>query len=376
MKVAYCIRPDYIELSGGDAVQMLKTKEHVEKLFPAVSISIIVSPNDLTSKYDLIHVFNFSTYTISREFIKKAKDINIPIVTSSIYWDYSYASTSKIFNYIGVFNHVSDALMKVMIPIARLIGLIFAKPVGVSRAFRRNAQWMFDHSDIIAPNSEEEGELLLKMINRTKERKKVEIVYNATDITQNKNNNSIKKEEFLKKYNIPDNYILQAGRIEFCKNQLNLLTSLKKHPEIPIVFVGKVFDVSYFKKLNKLAKKRGNVYFIDAVPYNEMNNFFRYARLHVLLSLRESPGLVNIESLAYECPIVISDQRFMPVNTYFENQPYVVNPLNIISIRNIILKAYNERTINPFNFNKFSWDNVAYQTYNIYIKLYHQKKNK
>ena len=118
-----------------------------------------------------------------------------------------------------------------------------------------------------------------------------------------------------------------------------------------------------------MAKKRGNVYFIDAVPHSEINIFYKYAKLHVLLSLRESPGLVNIEALSYGCPIVISEKRFLPVNTYFSNQPYVVNPLKINEIKEIILNAYKHGIILPFNFEKFSWDNVSKQTFSIYKEI-------
>lgn len=362
MKVAFCIRPDYMELMGGDVIQMLKTKKYLEKYF-SVEIDVLTKPEDINSKYDIVHVFNFSTYIVSKKYINKAIENDIPVVSSPIYWDYSYASTTKLFYLFPFLRHLDEFSIKIFRKIILLVGCVFVKPNVVSFVFKRNAKWMFEKSTIVAPNSIEEAGLLLKWIDIEKS-EKIRVVYNATDITSN--NIQIDENLFHRRFNIPKDYILQVGRIEYCKNQLNLVAALKDNSEIPIVFVGKIVDHKYYEKIKKLVKTRGNVYFIDAVEHSEINAFFKYAKLHVLLSLRESPGLVNIEALSNNCPIVISDERFLPVKTYFGNQPYVVNPLNIEKIKEVVVDAYKNRKIVPFDFEKFSWETVSNQTYSIY----------
>lgn len=365
MKIAFCIRPEYDNPLGGDAVQMLKTKEYLEKSYD-VLIKIITDPKMITNEFAIIHVFNFSTYQISRAFIQNAIEKKIPVVSSPIYWDYSYASTSKLFNLFPHLTYLDEFTINIFRKTAQLIGNVYNKPATISSVFRKNVQWMYKNSRFVAPNSLEEANLLLKWI-KSDNLDKIRIVYNATDT---KKSQIIENEDvFLKKYNIPKDYILQIGRIEYCKNQLNLITALKDNPEIPIVFIGKVIDLKYYKKIRKVADKRGNVYFIDFIPHDMLNSFYRFAKLHVLLSLRESPGLVTIEALSNKCAIVISDERFVPLKTYFENQPYVTNPLRIKSIKGIVLNAYMNTQTNPFDFNKFSWETVALQTYNIYNEI-------
>jgi len=368
MKIAFCIRPNYDSPMGGDAIQMLKTKKYLEKNYD-VLIDIITDPKEITTKYSIVHVFNFSTYRTTRKFVKKANEYGIPVVSSPIYWDYSYASTGKLFYLFGYLKYINEFTINIFKNIILFLGYILSKPVGISFLFKQNAKWLFEHSNIIAPNSIEEANLLLAWINKKDVTNKIRIVYNATDIEENKTNTQISEKLFFNNYAIPKDYILQVGRIEYCKNQLNLIVALKDNPEIPIVFVGRVIDLTYYKKLKNISTKRGNVYFIDAVSHTEISTFFKYAKLHVLLSLRESPGLVNIESLSNGCPIVISDERFLPVNTYFSNQPYVVNPLNIKEVKDVILNAYKNRVISPFDFEKFSWDTVSKQTYNIYSEI-------
>lgn len=365
MRVGFCIRPEYNSFAGGDVVQMLKTKAYIEQNF-SVEIEIISSPNNLTNDFDIVHVFNFSTYKISKEFIEQAKSLNIPVVSSSIYWDYSFASTAKLFCQIPKLNQLNEFTIGILKHITKVIAYIINKPEIVSPRFKRNAKWMYENSDIVAPNSLEEAGLLLKWI-KSNDEDKIRVVYNAAEKSENKAN--IDENLFHQKYNIPKDYILQVGRIEFCKNQLNLVYALRNDKNIPIVFVGKITDEKYYTKIKKIANRRGNVFFIDAVPYNEIGMFYKFARLHVLLSLRESPGLVSIEALANSCPIVISDERFLPLNTYFKNQPYIANPLNIRNIRSVVLEAYQFRKLEPFDFLKFSWNNVADQTYKIYLEI-------
>ena len=89
-----------------------------------------------------------------------------------------------------------------------------------------------------------------------------------------------------------------------------------------------------------------------------------------MLSFRESPGLVSLEALSQGCPVVVSDERFAPIYTYFANNDgvEVTNPLNLSSIRSAILKSYDKSDV-KFDVERFSWVNVANQTYEAYKSL-------
>ena len=195
---------------------------------------------------------------------------------------------------------------------------------------------------------------------------KIHVVYNGTDAEAG---NIMEEEAFFNKYDIPRDYILQVGRIECVKNQMNVLYALRNDKKIPIVFIGKVAEPSYYKKLKKMANKRGNVFFIDGVAHEDINSFYYYARLHVLISLRESPGLVSLEALMNKCPIVVSSERYTPVKTYFFDQPYVVDPFDIDMIRETLLLAYNERCVVNNNVTTFTWKKAAEQTFEAYKKV-------
>ena len=224
-----------------------------------------------------------------------------------------------------------------------------------------------DQSDIILPNSREEGELLLKFAKLESQKRKIHVVYNGVEV-----NNSKKDDEdssFFQELHLPSDYVLEIARIEYIKGQLNLISSLEDRPDIPIVLVGRMTNSKYCKKVRKVAERRGNVYFINNIPHEKISVLYKNAALHVLPSLRESPGLVSLEAQATSCPIVVSDSEFLPKETYFSNVPYIIDPLNKKNMHDVLLKAYQERCVSEFDYERFSWENVAKQTYQAYKQV-------
>ena len=367
MRVAFCNRPGYDNPLGGDAIQMLKTKENLERLFN-VEIEIVTDPVNLSKDFDLVHIFNYATYTITEKFFEKANYLQIPIASSPIYWDYSYNASILFRKFLGYPTHISERRILLERKLAGLYYTLMNKSI-ISPLFRNKVGTFIKLSSAVLPNSKEEGDLLFEFagIEDEIERAKVSVVYNAVD------NESLycelSEDDFCKKHGIPKNYVLTVGRIEYVKNQLNLIYALRNHPEIPIVIVGHNTDRKYLEKLHELANRRGNTYFLSAVPHNDIKGFYRYAKCHVLLSLRESPGLVSLEAQQQGCPIVVATKEFAPTKTYFHNCNYVVNPLRINEVEKVILKAFeSQRDENPFK-NNFTWDVAAEQTYSAYKRI-------
>ena len=361
LKIAFCNRPEWNNPLGGDGIQMLKTKEALEKLYN-VEIEIITSPELLDARFNLVHIFNFATFKITKDFFEKSVKLALPIVSSCIYWDYTFASERICHPFIR--DHFSVRTAKWIRMFVKISGNLFGYPKLMSRKFKKELRYFVEKSRVILPNSEEEGHLVLEFIGKQHLSSKFKVVYNATEFVQQ--SETISEQDFLEKYHIPNNYILQVGRIETIKNQLNLVYALLDKPQIPIVFVGKISEQRYFEKLARLAERRGNVYFVNAVPHEEVCLFYKYAQLHVLLSLRESPGLVSLEALSNGCPIVISTDKYVPVSTYFPSQPYVVDPFDIKKIRQTILKAYGEHRLVDEGLNRFTWEHAAQQTMDAY----------
>ena len=370
MKIAYCIRPEYV--NGGDGVQAMKTKEYIEKVRPDYQIDILTQPEHLSGVYSLVHIFNYATTDLTRAFFNKASSLGLKVVSSPVFWDYSY-SMIPILQLIH-FNKNFITERYVMrqkrmcqwmssIPIARLRHIYH----NVSKEFRGDIKDFISRSDLILPNSQEEGEKCCEFSGSPdKWKRKIRVVYNGVDVS---GVNIVNKETFFTKYGIPQGYVLQVGRLEYLKNGLNLLCAMMERPDVPIVFVGNdCGSEKYSAQLRALGARRGNVHFISGVPHDEIYSFYKYARVHVLLSMRESPGLVSLEALSQDCPIVVSDERFCPVKTYFHEQCEIVNPFDKRAIREAVLRSMEKPHI-PVDLSMFSWEVVAKQTLDVYKEV-------
>lgn len=368
MRIAYCIREDWNSPSnkGGDTTQLLKTMNNVLNIDDNIIIDIITDPDKLDSNYNVVHIFNFATLDISTRFFERAKKLNLKIAFSTIFWNYSYGYRLLSKNLDNKFLRFIDRNLFLM------IGKIINKPVVLSNKFKKQSIKFIKESDVLLPNSIEEYYELCNFtgLDSKKYLHKVNVVFNAADV---KDNIYMSKIDFLKKYNLPDQpYILQIGRIQLIKGQLNLVKAMMNN-DIPIVFVGFKAEIAYYNKIRKISKKRGNVHFVDYVDNKEVCNFYKYASVHVLASLRESPGLVSLEALLNNCKVVTSNKKYLPFETYFKDIATAINPVDIKSIEYGVLKEIkkdrNFDNIKHTIIEKFSWEKVGVDTYNAYKKI-------
>lgn len=369
IKIAYCIREGYLD--GGDGVQAVKTRQYIEDKYQDIQIDILDNIDLLNNEYKLVHIFNYATPELTKSYFEKAIQLGIKIVSSPVYWDYSFSSTplplirSFKKDYINEsFAQFHQKLNKYLsnIPLPQFKKAYFY----VSNNFSKQIRFFIDHSKLILPNSQEEGDLCCEFAKTKEGKKKIRVVFNGVDVS---GVHTLEESAFFEKYQLPRNYVLQVGRMEYLKNQLNLLAALKEDKDIPVVFLGNMkCSPSYVKKLQIMARERGNVYFVSNVPHDEVYSFYKYASVHVLLSMRESPGLVSLEALSQGCPIVVSDRRFLPVDTYFTEQYESVNPFDLDTIRKAVLKSMNKEHY-PVDLSKFSWAEVARQSYEAYCEV-------
>lgn len=371
MKIAYCIRPEYE--NGGDGIQIIKTRDYLLKCHPELSIEILTDETKLDDTYSLVHIFNYATSEITSRFFNKAEMLNLPIVSSPVFWDYTYSKQPLPLYFKFNKNFISERYVLLFRWLNNIIAEIPSVQIhniygNVSRSFRRDIRNFVNKSRLILPNSREEGEKCCAFAGLpASTTDKIRVVYNGVDLS---NVEVMSKDAFFGKYKIPEDYILQVGRIEYLKNHLNLITAMKDSPQIPIVIIGNYNKErpQYYNKIVVEGNKRGNVFFLSGVPHDEIYSFYHYAKVHVLLSMRESPGLVSLEALSQQCPIVVSDDRFGPVDTYFHEQCEIVNPFDKREIKDAVLKSMNKEH-RPVDLSMFSWEVVAEQTWKAYKEI-------
>jgi len=149
---------------------------------------------------------------------------------------------------------------------------------------------------------------ILRHFNISEE--KIKVIYHGV--------NPIFKKSFdeaiLKKYHLPDKYILFVGNIEPKKNLERVIKAfdlLKKNADIPhkLAIVGKKgwkYN-TVFKTITEL-KIEKEVILCGYVPEGDLPVIYSMADLFVFPSLYEGFGIPPLEAMACEVPVLVSDK--------------------------------------------------------------------
>jgi glycosyltransferase involved in cell wall biosynthesis len=371
MKVAFCIRKSYLTLRGGDTFQLLKTKEQLEKMYH-LSIAVITEPEEIKKgKFDICHIFNLQTEEETSRFMETCKREKIGTALSPIFWDLSYAISYEFLLKYKTYD-ISEKKVKLVKALLEKNNLFFFKRRYFTHAFKRYIAGMLTAADCLLPNSSEELEILaaFSKLERSSLTRKSSVVVNCASASAYDIRGPV--NDTLPE--LPDRYILQVARINPAKNQYSLIKALMWDSEIPIVFVGDREDSpKYYRETMKMAEKRGNVHYAGKIEHESLGYYYRKAALHVLPSLRESPGLVSLDALVNGCKIVVSSELFCPFKTYFDGIATPVNPLDLHSIREGVLEELarerNMEEIKEEVKEKFSWENAARKTFGAYNSI-------
>jgi len=184
-------------------------------------------------------------------------------------------------------------------------------------------------------------------------------------------------EAVLKKYHLPDRYILFVGNLEPKKNLERLIRAfdlLKRNTDIPhkLVLAGKkgwkyqsVFDTVAGLKINS------EVIFTGYVPLEDLPAIYSMADLFAFPSLYEGFGIPPLEAMACEVPVLVSDKGALPEIT--GGACLQVDPFNVNGIaqgmyllladthfRNKSVRSGKEWA------SRFTWENAAGETLKIY----------
>lgn len=343
MRVAFYVYPTAFQAPGGGEVQLMKTKEYLEK--KGVEVKLFDPWVDKLGDFDILHTFGSVKDCLDT--IRTAKILGVKIVLSTICW-YSWRSAWGIYS----------SWDQRMLSIARQV----AKSLVPFMPSRRKQ--MMDHSDILYPNSQTEAEQLVRYFCVPRE--KVFIVPNGVDSKFLEATPDL----FMETYGLKD-FILCVGRIEPRKNQLNMIRALK-NLNIPVVFIGDYvhhYD-DYYVACRKEAE--GNMYFLEPIPHESELLASAYAACNTFLlaSWLETPGLAVLEAALAGAKVVITDQG--ATREYFSDYASYVPPNDLNAIRKKTLKAFNAPTdlrLKEHIRSHFLWEHTVDKTLEGYLRI-------
>ena len=206
---------------------------------------------------------------------------------------------------------------------------------------------------------------------------KIEVIYEGAEFNSNKEYNisEQQKNTFFKKYGIIKPYLLYVGNAYPHKNLERLVLVFKKLVQNgldkQLVLVGK--DDYFYQRLKKFIEKNKieQVIVTDYVDDAELTLLYKEAEAFVFPSLYEGFGLPPLEALVYGLPVVSSNQSSLP--EVLGKKVNYFNPEDEEDMIKSILKYDQQVKINRAGIaklkEKYSWQKMAKEIYQIYLKV-------
>lgn len=358
MKVLFQSRKTLFTAPGGDTTQILKTKEYLEKSGVTVDISLELTPD--VSAYDIVHVFNLMRPQELYLQVKNAKKYGKKVALSTIYGpyeEYEKKARGGILQFINKFLSITQ--IEYLKVIARaILNFEFSKGtvIYLLNGHKRLQRKIIKMVDVFLPNSHSEMKRVADDFNL--EQYNYVAVANAVDINKFDYNKVDIDEEF-EKYR---DCVLCVSRIEGRKNQLNIVRACKELP-YKFVFIGKAG--ANFHKYHELCKKEANenMFFLGQIEHEKLPQFYKLAKVHILASWMETPGLSSLEAGVMRCNVVATKKG--DTEDYFEDYAYYCEPDDLNSIKEAVVNAYNNAFDEKFYdriINNYTWEETAKQT--------------
>lgn len=369
MRVLMQSRKNFFSLPGGDTVQLMKTKEQLERLGVEVDISLDFEPD--LSTYDIVHLSNVTRIQETYLQMKNAKKQGKRVALSTIFWpmdEFEKEGQKGIRKVIGsVLSIDGEEKLKA---VARYIKDEESRNTATKNLWRigysKMQNYVVNNADYFLPNSEMEMDEFVKRFGIEKQR--YTVIPNAIDkeIAQMQRKNPV-PEEFMKYKGA----VICVGRIETRKNQLALLQALEGS-DYTVILVGKPSDnqPKYYEAIKSLIDKNPNFIHIPQIENSKLYALYKVCRVSALPSWLDTPGLVSLEAAAMGCNLAISSRG--STTEYFKSFAEYCEPDDLASIRKAVDQAYKKeksQELQDLILSEYTWEIAAKKTLEGYEEL-------
>jgi len=173
-------------------------------------------------------------------------------------------------------------------------------PYGAFTTWKKHlVRFVFETADIVLAVSENTKREVLQHSKP----KNLEVVYNGIDTERFKPDG--KKEEIVLTVSGPLTWSMIKR-----KGLETFLECASHFPDIPFVLVGKHRDQSCVKHLQRISPS--NVKITGYIPFEELVDYYRRAKVYVQISLHEGFGVALAEAMSCECVPVVTKNAAIP----------------------------------------------------------------
>jgi len=192
------------------------------------------------------------------------------------------------------------------------------------------------------------------------------------------------KLKVKEKYQLPDNFVLYVGDVNWNKNVTGLVKAFEifnfQFSIFKLVLVGKAFEDNNLKETQEILQLIKELNLINQtkilgyVPTEDLVGIYNLATVFCLPSFSEGFGLPVLEAMACGCPVVAGRTSSLP--EICDEAAVLVDPYDINDIARGIKKAIeNKEKLGEKGIKqaaKFSWQQTANLTLEVYEKVFGQ----
>lgn len=311
--------------AGGAFIKAKNLKTNIEK--EGLVVKYFDKWQDKISDFDILHIFTASSDVYST--VRHAKNINIPIIVSSI------------------------------VPISRGFTIIYNKIL--SKIFHLHTVWnlcgdVLFMADVIIAETECEKKYICRYYGINPD--KIKVIPNGINAKADTTDKSL----FYKKTGISGKYVLQVGRFDTNKNQLSTIRAVK-NTDIQLVLIGgpDKAEPSYYEICKKEAGE--NVHFLGWVDHEDPLLYSAYSNAHtvILPSHKEIFGNAIWEGALCGANVVVTNS--LPIDEWgFGKYCLTINPKSYIDIQQKLkqsLELPKNDVLSNLVKEQFSWSIIA-----------------
>ena len=230
------------------------------------------------------------------------------------YWRSIRLEKELVKNKIDVFHGLSHEIpkkrknskIKYVVTIHDLIFIRYPKnyPAVDRKIYLKKVKYACDNADKVIAISEQTKKDIIEFLNIPAN--KIEVIYQTCAYSFTVPVNYQYKDVVQKKYNLPENFILNVGTIETRKNLAILVEAIgKTHTQLPLVVVGRrteYLDEVWEKVVSSGLEKQ--VAFLENVSFLDLPAIYQMANLFVYPSVFEGFGIPILEALYSRIPVI------------------------------------------------------------------------
>ncbi len=333
----------------------------------------------------LFHAYNTCCQNEAGGVQVRMRRIHDLLIENSIHVDYFSPFETKIRDYdvLHVFslNLESLALMKVakdcgkLIVLSSIVNILGGWKIDLYRKFLGKLPIITTYkllyetihlADVIIAETEQERQFIHR--HYLIELNKIVVIPNGVDL------DSYEGKEIYDRIPGLQKYVLQVGRFDDNKNQLNVIKALKG-TDIDVVFIGGEDSRGgvYYEKCKREAGNDNHFHFLGWLHKDDLllKSAYHWADTLVLPSHYETFGLVAIEAGVQGVKLVLSET--LPICDYnCMRGVQTLCPDNIDSIKKSIIYTYNQQrteTLKKEIMKEFSWEKIIAQHIKVYNRL-------